>query len=163
VDYFICIVLTGVGATVLMDVWSVVRERTFRIAPPNYGLVGRWVAHMIRGRFRHESIANSAPMHRERLIGWTAHYVIGVAFAAILLGVWGLEWVQQPAIGPALIVGVGSVMGPFLIMQPGMGAGVAASRTPCPNTARMQSVATHGVFALGLYAGGWLARLYYVP
>jgi hypothetical protein len=36
-------------------------------------------------------------------------------------------------------------------MQPGMGAGVAASRTPRPGAARMQSLVTHAVFGLGLF------------
>lgn len=45
----------------------------------------------------------------------------------------------------------------FLLMQPGMGAGIAASRTAAPNTARWQSLLTHGVFGTGLYLGGWVA------
>jgi len=35
-----------------------------------------------------------------------AHYVIGVLFAALLLGVSGLAWVRQPTFGPAVLVGV---------------------------------------------------------
>jgi hypothetical protein len=37
-------------------------------------------------------------------------------------------------------------------MQPGLGLGIAASRTPQPNVARLRSLATHAVFGLGLYA-----------
>ena len=33
-----------------------------------------------------------------------------------------------------------------------MGAGIAASRTPRPNAARLQSLVTHAVFGLGLFA-----------
>ena len=95
------------------------------------------------------------------MIGWIAHYVVGVLFAALLLSVWGLAWVRQPTIGPALIVGIGTVVAPFLLMQPGMGAGVAASRMPRPAAARVQSLITHTIFGLGLYASGWVARLFY--
>jgi hypothetical protein len=91
----------------------------------------------------------------ERPIGWAAHYLIGIAFAAMLLAIWGLEWARHPTIGPALIVGIGSVAAPFLLMQPGMGAGIAASRTPRPAAARFQSIVTHAMFGLGLYAAGW--------
>ncbi|MEZ0237260.1 MAG: DUF2938 family protein [Methylophilaceae bacterium] len=42
-----------------------------------------------------------------------------------------------------------------------MGAGIAASRTPRPNAARIQSLITHGVFGLGLYIAGWLTKLMY--
>lgn len=43
-------------------------------------------------------------------------------------------------------------MVPFLIMQPGMGAGLAGSRTAKPAATRLQSLLTHTVFGLGLYA-----------
>ena len=65
-------------------------------------------------------------------------------------------------IGPALLVGIGTVVAPFLLMQPGMGAGVAASRTPRPAAARVQSLVTHAIFGLGLYASGWVVRLHCV-
>lgn len=92
---------------------------------------------------------------RPRLIGWTAHYLIGIGFAAILPIIWGVEWIHQPTLGPALIVGIGTVAAPFLVMQPGMGAGIAASRTPRPAAARLQSLATHAISGLGLYGAGW--------
>jgi hypothetical protein len=153
-DYLICAALIGAGATAVMDLWSMARERLLGV-PVNYGLVGRWLAYMPRGRLRHDGIKATPAVKGERLIGWTAHYLIGIAFAGVLLAVWGLEWAQRPTLGPALIVGIGSVAAAFLLMQPGMGAGIAASRTPRPNAARLQSFVTHLVFGLGLYAAGW--------
>ena len=161
-DYLVSALVIGVGATVLMDLWAIARRRAFKIPLPDYGLVGRWFAHLARGRFRHKSIAAAPAVHGERVIGWVAHYIVGVSFAALLLAVWGLAWVRQPTIGPALLVGIGTVAAPFLLMQPGMGAGVAASRTPRPAAARLQSIVTHTIFGLGLYASGWVARLNYV-
>lgn len=144
----------GVGATAVMDLWGLVRKPLLGVAPPNYALVGRWIAHMRRGRFRHDAIAAAAPVRGERVIGWTAHYLTGISFAALLIGIWGPAWVQQPTIGPALAVGIGTVVAPFFLMQPGMGAGIAASRTPRPASARLRSLITHVVFGLGLYAAG---------
>jgi len=155
------ILLIGIGATALMDLWSVVRKPLLGTPPPNYGMVGRWIAHMAHWQFRHESIAASSPMPREHTIGWTAHYLIGFAFAAILVGIWGDSWLQAPAIGPALTVGIGTVAAPFLIMQPGMGAGIAASRTQHPTSARLHSLVTHTIFGLGLYVTGWAVNLFY--
>ena len=154
-----CAVLIGAGATAVMDLWAIARKQLLGIPPLNYGLVGRWLAYLARGRFRHDPIAATPAVRGERLIGWSAHYLIGIAFAAILLAVWGLDWARQPTIGPALIVGIGSVAAPFLVMQPGMGAGVAASRTPRPAAARLQSLVTHGIFGLGLYAAGQMTSL----
>jgi hypothetical protein len=160
VDYLICIFLIGAGATLVMDLWAIARRRLLGTAPPDYGLVGRWLAHMPAGRFRHDRISASPPARGERLIGWTAHYVIGMAFAAVLLGVWGLAWVHRPTLGAALAVGVGTVAAPFLVMQPAMGAGIAASRAPRPAAARLQSLVTHAIFGLGLYIAGWAAHYY---
>jgi hypothetical protein len=162
-DSLVMAVPLGLGATALIDLWAIARRRLFGIALPNYGLVGRWIAHMPRGRFVHDSIAAAPPVHRERLVGWVAHYLIGVAFAAILVGVAGTPWLARPTLGPALLVGVGTVAAPFLLMQPGMGVGIAASRTPRPASARLQSVVTHALFGLGLYLAARVLQCFHAP
>jgi hypothetical protein len=126
---------------------------------PNYALVGRWLAYMPQGRFHHASIARSGPRRGEHVIGWTAHYLIGVAFAAPLAAVAGRAWFDSPTLLPALAIGFATVAAPFLVMQPAMGAGIAASRTPNPPAARMQSILTHAIFGLGLYAAAMLIGL----
>ncbi len=153
-DMLVGSILVGAGATVATDLWAIARRRVFGIAAPDYGLVGRWIAHMARGRFRHDRISGSAAVRGERWIGWITHYIVGIAFAAILLGIWGLAWLRNPTIGPALVVGIATVAAPYLIMQPGMGAGLAGSRTPRPSVARFQSLLTHTIFGFGLYASG---------
>lgn len=152
-------ILIGAGATAFLDLWSAARARLFAAPQPDYALVGRWLAYLARGQFFHAAIATSAPVAGERLIGWIAHYLTGIAFAAVLLMLWGEAWAREPTLLPALIVGIGSVAAPFLIMQPGMGAGIAARRTPDPRAARLRSLITHAVFGVGLYAAGWGARL----
>ncbi|SMG00578.1 DUF2938 domain-containing protein [Burkholderia singularis] len=146
--------LIGTGATAATDVWAIVRRRWFGVVPLDYGLVGRWLAHVARGRFFHDAIALSPRVRCERAIGWLAHYLIGIGFAAVLLAGWGLGWVCRPTLAPALIVGIGSIAAPFFVMQPGMGAGVAASRTPRPALARLHSLMTHGVLGVGFYLTG---------
>ena len=162
-DYLTSTLVVGIGATAVMDLWGIARSPLLGFAPPDYGLVGRWLGHMANGQFRHESIAASCPVRGERLIGWTAHYLTGIAFAAVLIALWGPAWIARPAIVPALIVGLCSVAAPLLLMQPGMGMGIAASRTRRPTAARVQSLLTHAVFGLGLYAAGWAARLLLIP
>ncbi|RED17234.1 DUF2938 domain-containing protein [Parasphingopyxis lamellibrachiae] len=141
----------GMGATLLMDLWTVIRRFVFAIPLLDYGLVGRWLGHIVRGRFRHDAIGAANPIPCERVIGWMFHYLTGMVFAAILLFAWGPDWGRNPTIGPALVVGIGTVAAPFLIMQPAMGSGIAASRTPRPAIARVHSVIAHMVFGLGLY------------
>lgn len=161
--YLICSILIGAGATMVMDLWAIARKRLFGIPPPDYGLVGRWLAYMPQGHFRHDSIRAALPVKGETLIGWTAHYLIGIAFATLLLSIWGLAWVRHPTIGPALIVGIGTVAAPFFLMQPGIGAGIAGSRTPRPAVTRLQSLVTHTIFGLGLYAAGWIVSSLCAP
>ncbi|HEY0941279.1 MAG TPA: DUF2938 domain-containing protein [Steroidobacter sp.] len=155
----LALLLTGVGATVLMDVWGAIRKRLLGVPPADYGMVGRWLGHMARGRFRHDRIAAAAPIPAERLLGWTIHYTTGIAFAAGFLSMVGFEWLRHPTLAPALAFGIATVAAPFFIMQPGMGAGIAASRTPNPGSARLQSFITHSVFGLGLWTAGWGERV----
>ena len=156
-------ILIGLGATAAVDAWAIARRRLLGIPAPDYGLVGRWLAHMPRGHFRHDAIAAAAPVQGERWLGWTAHYLIGISFAALLPALWSPAWFCSPTIGPALIVGIGTVAAPFLVMQPGMGAGIAGSRTPRPAITRLQSLVTHAVFGLGLYATAWITSPYCGP
>ena len=158
-EYLAGAVLVGSGATAVMDAWVVARQRWLGIRPMDYALVGRWLAHLARGRFRHDSIAAASPVPHERLVGWTAHYAIGILFAAALLAIWGADWLRSPSLAPALAIGIGSVLAPFLVLQPGMGAGIAASRKPRPAAARVQTLVTHAVFGLGLYVAGLLLHV----
>ena len=150
-------IVIGVGATIILDLWNVLL-RAFGVASTNWGMVGRWIGHFPRGRFVHDSIAAAAPIPGEHAIGWIAHYVIGVMYALMLLAIVGMDWARAPTLLPALAFGLATIVAPFFIMQPGMGAGIAASRTPNPAAARVRSLFSHVSFAVGLYVGGWVAR-----
>jgi Protein of unknown function (DUF2938) len=153
------VIITGIGATLVMDLGSVIRRWLFDTPFPNYALVGRWIAHSARGRFRHRSIAAATPVRGERSIGWLVHYGTGLAFAFLLSAAWGTQWFERPTLGPALITGLVTVLAPFLIMQPAMGSGFAASRAPRPGAARLQSLLNHTTFGLGLYLAALLINL----
>lgn len=144
-------VLVGVGATIILDLWSLFLKYVFALAPTNWAMVGRWIGHLPRGRFKHDTIAAADPIAHERAIGWTTHYVTGVAYAALLLGLVGLSWARAPTLLPPLLLGIATIVAPFFIMHPGMGAGVLASRTPNPTQARLRTLMAHTVFGIGLY------------
>lgn len=154
-------VLIGMGASALMDVWALVVRRAFGIQGLDYALLGRWIGHFGRGRFFHQRIASAAPVRGERPLGWLAHYSIGVAFAFLLLSIWGLAWARSPTFWPPLAIGLGTIVAPWFVLQPGMGAGIAASKTPNPRATRLRNLATHAVYGIGLYgsaaalAGFW--------
>ena len=156
-------IAVGAGATAATDLWAIARRRMLGTPAPDFALVGRWIAHMARGTFRHERIAQAPAIPGERTIGWTAHYAIGIAFASMLVALSGFGWFHRPTLAPALALGIATVAAPFLLMQPGMGAGIAASRTPRPWAARLQSLVTHAVFGFGLYAAAMLLDLFLNP
>jgi hypothetical protein len=146
--------LLGVGATAVMDICALAAQRLFGIPMSDWGMVGRWVGHFPQGRFRHDSIAKAAPVRGELVIGWVTHYATGIAYAALSFLVYGLEWARAPTLGRAVLIGVAMIVAPFFLMQPGMGAGIAASKTPKPGAARLRSLMNHVAFGLGLYLAG---------
>ena len=141
----------GIGATLVVDGWALLRRAAFGTPLPDYALVGRWFGYLPRGRLRHSQIASSAPLGGERLLGWAMHYAIGVAFARILLAGWGSAWLAHPTPGPALLVGLATVAAPWLVLQPATGAGIAARHMRRPNAVRLQNLVTHACFGFGLY------------
>ena len=153
------IFVTGAGATLLTDLWGWLRRPLLGVPSPDYGLVGRWLGHMQQGRFRHAAIAHSPALRGERLFGWLAHYAIGIGFAVLLYLFAGAAWFARPTLTPALAVGLATAAAPFLLMQPAMGAGIAASRTPRPAAARVNTLIMHGVFGAALYVSAMAARL----
>ncbi|MFD2555524.1 DUF2938 domain-containing protein [Sphingobacterium tabacisoli] len=155
ITLFYALVL-GIGATIVMDVFAVVLKKVWQIPSLDYALLGRWIGHITRGTFYHESILKAIPFWKERQIGWLAHYSIGIAFAYLLLVIWGIDWLSAPTFWPAMLIGLGTTFAPWFIMQPAFGFGVAASKTPNPSLARVRSLQAHFMYGLGLYVTGWV-------
>ncbi len=147
--------LIGGGATAVMDLWAALLRR-LGVPSLDFALLGRWLAHLLRGQWFHEAIARSAPARGELALGWLAHYSIGVTFAALTLAVFGLRWARSPTLLPALFIGVVTVAAPLFILQPALGAGVASMKTPRPLFNSAKSLVTHAVFGVGLFAAARL-------
>jgi Protein of unknown function (DUF2938) len=152
------IAVVGIGATAVMDTWLVLLSR-LGVPTTSFALVGRWVGHLARGRFAHAAIAKAQPVAGELGLGWLTHYLIGIAFAGLLVAVQGTAWLAQPTYLPALVAGVVTVAAPWFVMQPAMGSGVLASKTPAPLANCLRNLANHAVFGTGLFlAAAVLAR-----
>jgi len=151
-ELMIDVLVAGVLATALMDAWSALLRR-IGVATLDYALVGRWLGHMLHGQWRHAAIARAAPVRNERLTGWVAHYLLGIGYVAGLVALTGPEWLLHPSLAAALAFGLLSMVVPWCVLQPALGAGFFASRTPRPWHARVQTVATHSVFGMGMYLG----------
>ncbi|WP_299157596.1 DUF2938 domain-containing protein [uncultured Tenacibaculum sp.] len=143
-------ILIGTGATLFMDLYALILK-LFNIKSLDYKFVGRWVGYFPKGKFSHHKIMASTPINHELLLGWITHYLIGITFAIFLVLAFGKKWLENPTLTPALIIGIITIVGPFLLMQPAFGFGIAGSNLPDPNKARLMSLITHSVFGIGLY------------
>ena len=145
------ILVTGIGATLVMDLWSLFQKHILKVPPLNYALVGRWILWLPRGKVRHNTIAATAQLNGERVTGWLFHYLTGIAFATVPLLLNGSDWFQEPTLTTALLAGVLTLFAPFMILQPAFGFGLAASRAPRPWLARSLSLLAHLAYGIGLY------------
>lgn len=151
------IILVGAGATIAVDIWVFILN-IFKIKSLDYRYVGRWIANFPQGKFFHNNIMNTLPVKGELFLGWTAHYLIGITFAFLLIIFYGEVWLVKPTLGPAIIIGVITAVAPLFIMQPAFGFGMGSSKLSNPNMRRIKSLLTHLVYGIGLYLTALLLK-----
>ena len=140
--------LAGVLATYVMDIAG------RRIVGPALGKgpsggLGRWIGHMLHGRFTHEDITKATPVAHEAAIGMAAHYAIGLILGA---GYGLLLRVRQPrqsSLPRAAGYGMATTVFPWFWMFPARGQGVMGLRD---RDLRVPAFAlgTHVAYGLGL-------------
>lgn len=86
----------GIGATIVMDIWLLILK-IFKVPTLNFAFLGRWVGWIFQGKLVHQSIAKSPPMKGEYLLGWIAHYSVGIIFALSFLLIVGSTWLDHPS------------------------------------------------------------------
>ena len=146
-------IVSGVVATLFLDVWGRVLHYVFRQPLPNWGRVGRWFVKACGGTFFHHSIDAVPPVANETAIGWVFHYAVGIAYGVVYVWVIRglLGW--EPSLLNGLVFGAISSVVPWFFFQPAMGAGVMGSRTPNPAKATFLAFVAHTLFGLGLAVG----------
>lgn len=145
----------GLVATIGMDVWALIAKHVLRLPTTDWALVGRWVGHMPSGVFAHRPVGEADPIENELAIGWIAHYATGLLYGIAYL--YGIVIVLDsvPSLGSALAFGLLTLVFPWFVMQPAMGAGMFARKTPRPGIMRLVNISMHAVFGACLYSG-WL-------
>lgn len=150
--------LIGIGATIAMDLWAILLHQVFGQPKANWAPVGRWFWHLRYGKVFHDNIANAEPYRHELALGWASHYAVGILYGIILALVAGPNWLAEPTFLPAWILGIVTVGAGWFLLQPGLGIGWAASKTPNPAKVRALNLLAHTVFALGLWITALLIR-----
>ena len=144
-------ILIGAGATLAMDVWALILNRLFGVPLPNWANVGRWFWHLRSGKVFHDNIGSAGPHPNERAMGWFAHYAVGIAYGVFFLMIVGTKWLSDPSFLPAWIFAILTISAGWFLLQPGMGLGWAASKTPAPWKVRGLGLLAHTSFGLGMW------------
>jgi hypothetical protein len=157
-DVAIEILVIGIIATLVADLWQRLAHAIAHLPPANWGLVGRWVAWFPRGVFVHRPIGTTAPVRGEAVIGWTFHYAVGIAYAALYLAIMRSGFGSEPSLVSALAFALVLLVAPWFVMQPALGLGFMATRAPRPTVVRGVNVSVHAAFGAGLYLGAMAWR-----
>lgn len=155
---FIVGVIVGILATVTMDVVAIIAFR-FGIAgrgPRRTGpdLIGRWVGYLLQGKFRHTDILQTPPLRREVILGFAAHYSIGVVLTLIYFGGLAAAHAMPNAL-TAIVYGTATTVLPWFVMFPSQGMGWLGWDAPGDSHLARASLFNHVVFGLGIAL--WMA------
>lgn len=143
-------IFIGIGATMLMDAWGLLMK-SVGVKGLNMAHLGRWILTLPKGKWFHAGISNSPELRGELVVGWMAHYTIGISIALLLVAVYGFSWVEKPTLRAAITIGLITVLAPLLILQPALGLGYFASKSANPAVSVLRSLGSHLIFGLGLY------------
>lgn len=151
-------VVAGIFATVVFDIWQRILHAVIGIPPTSWGMIGRWFGHIPRGRLVHASIGEAAPVTNEAAIGWIMHYLIGLGYGVVYVGM-AVALFDGPTLLNGFLFGLASVVIPWFMMQPCMGLGIMGARAPNSNIPRYSALAAHCIYGVALYAGSALHTL----
>ncbi|NVO29287.1 DUF2938 domain-containing protein [Donghicola sp. C2-DW-16] len=150
-------VVMGLTATIVMDIWALVLRQVAGMPLPNWAMVGRWTGHLPRGTVFHDDIAASDPVANELALGWATHYVVGILYGVFFAVVAGAAWLAEPTFFPVWVYAILTIGAGWFLLQPGLGLGVALSKTPNPMKGRIMGLIAHTWFGIGLWLGALAA------
>lgn len=138
----------GALATYGMDVAArMIVVPALRMKPPSN--LGRWIGHMLKGRFTHEDITKAEPVAHEATIAMVAHYAIGLALGAGYALALRVPQPRPSTVSRAVAYGTATTALPWFWMFPARGQGVMGLRH---GDLRVPAFAlcTHVAYGLGL-------------
>lgn len=145
----------GIVGAVLMDVTETYAAKIGISSGVSIALVGRWFLGLLRGRFTHANILDTAPLSGEVKAGWVFHFLIGGGGVALLYPLFfqitGLPLPGNQLLGGALF-GLATSALPWFILLPSFGWGVFGLRGPQGSNALLASTLSHLPYGLGVGA-----------
>jgi hypothetical protein len=129
------------------DAWA-----SDRLGP---GVIGRWAAALMRGRWRHDDIAAEPARRGELALGLLTHYVTGIVLTEAFL-LPPRRGASQPCLLRAIGFGVATSVLPLLVLYPSLGYGPFGLRTG--EAARLDRIMLLGHVAFGMGIAMWAPR-----
>lgn len=143
-------ILIGLFSTVFMDVITWILEKLFKIKPLNYALIGRWFLYWKEKKFTHKTIVHSSPRLGESKWGWGIHYLTGIIWVIFYL-ILNEVYLFNSSFISILIFSLCTTLVPFIIIQPALGFGFFAKKTPNQLISIRNSLLAHIAFGSGIY------------
>ena len=150
---FIQIIIVGVVACAIFDLWQRLFEKLTAIPPSNWAMVGRWMLGlMTSGQLIARDLESQAERKNELAVGWLVHYGVAIGYAAVYA--WLMHaTVLQAGLIDGLIFGVTSVAVPLFFFLPCLGKGMLARLTPNPPLVRRLALMMHSLFGVSIGLG----------
>ena len=78
------ILIVGVVACAIFDLWQRVFQKLTAIPPSNWAMVGRWsLSLMNNGQLIARDLESQAERKNELAVGWLVHYTVATGYAAV--------------------------------------------------------------------------------
>lgn len=152
--YQIIIILTaGITGTIVMDLLNYVFSRMGLIQKVEINMIGRMTAGWLRGRFLYKHPNDMKAVNHEGLLGYLAHYSIGIGLAIPYILVCVNYIGDMPSAYHTIIYGISTTVASWFIVYPSMGFGVLGLRSPDGIKATYSSLANHFFYGAGLALG----------
>ncbi len=147
------IVIVGVGACVVFDVWQRIFHWFTSIPPSNWAIVGRWTIGLLTGGQLMVRDIELRPKRRNELgVGWFVHYCIAVVYATTYMFLMRAN-ILAAEFADGLLFGVVSVVVPWLFFLPCLGKGIMGRLTPNPLLVCAMALMMHSIFGVAIGLG----------
>ena len=150
------VLVVGVAGAIGMDLGQRLMQLVLGWPPSNWAMIGRWALNLPKGKLVHEDIGEEEPMPNELAVGWVVHYLVSITYGGIYIFVTRVLLDAKLGFVPAVGFAIAIVLITWFVIQPMMGAGPAASKTPKPWVTRMHDLGSHFFYGVGMWVGGLL-------
>tara|TARA_B100001540_G_C15707854_1_gene597063 strand:- start:551 stop:1024 length:474 start_codon:yes stop_codon:yes gene_type:complete len=146
-------IASGIIATLMFDLFQLSLSYSYNINRSRWDLVGRYFAGFKKKKYFCENLENDEPIKNELIIGYVAHYFIGIIFGILYVSINILIF-DTPSIFLAILIGFVTVLFGWCIMMPyAYNIGFFANKKEEWKQILIQNLIVHFIFGIGLYIG----------